>query len=139
MVSIFTIVKLNNPLNKEKMTKQATFLKQLNDAFAKGDTDYIKNQVTDDISWEMVGDFSISGKEAFNNSLKEMEGVETLDMQIDHTIIQDKTAAVNGTMKIKEASGNSMTFGFCDIYEFVDSDDLKVNKMISYVKPILKK
>jgi len=121
------------------MTTQAAFLKQLNDAFAKGDTDYIANQVTDDISWDMVGDFSISGIEAFKNSLKEMEGMETLDMQIDKTIIHDKNAAVNGTMKIKESSGNIMSFGFCDIYEFADLKNLKINKMISYVRPLISK
>ncbi len=118
------------------MTTNALMLKQFNDAFAKGDTHYIAEQVTDDIVWEMVGEFHLKGKEAFQNSLREMESVETLDMQILNTITQGRTAAVNGTMKIKEASGEVKSFGFCDVYEFNGFKNAKIKKMTSYVSPI---
>jgi ketosteroid isomerase-like protein len=116
------------------MTAQTAFLQRFNDAFASGDIKYISQQVTDDIVWDMVGDFNIKGKKAFDDSLKEMAGIETLDMQILNTIINGKIAAANGTMKIKETSGNIKSFGFCDIYEFNDLGN-KIQKMTSYVVP----
>lgn len=116
------------------MTTQTLFLQHFNEAFAKGDIDYIAEQVTDDIVWEMVGDFNLNGKQAFESSLQEMKGTETLDMQILNTIIDGKYAAVNGTMKIREATGNIRSFGFCDLYEFNTRED-KIRKMTSYVLP----
>lgn len=118
------------------MTERAKFLNRFNNAFEKGDTHYIAEQVTDDIVWNMVGEFHLKGKEAFQNSLREMEGVETLDMQILNTITHGRTAAVNGTMKIKEASGEVKSFGFCDVYEFNGFKNAKIKKMTSYVSPL---
>jgi ketosteroid isomerase-like protein len=119
------------------MTAQTKFLQQFNEAFAKGDINYISQQVTDDIEWNMVGDFSLKGKKAFDDSLQEMKGTETLDMQILNTIINGKFAAVDGTMKIKESSGNIKSFGFCDLYEF-NNDGNKIRKMTSYIVPVEK-
>jgi hypothetical protein len=117
------------------MTAQTAFLQQFNDAFAKGDISYIAEQVTDDIVWDMVGEFKIKGKDAFKKSLQEMAGMETLDMQILNTIIDGKYSAVNGTMKVKEPSGNIKFFGFCDVYEFY-SEENKIKKITSYVLPV---
>jgi ketosteroid isomerase-like protein len=117
------------------MKEQIAFLEKFNEAFAKADINYIIEQVSDDIVWDMVGDFLIKGKEAFNHSLKEMEGVETLDMQIQNTIIEGRNAAVNGSMKVKESSGTIREFGFCDVYEF-NKEITKIQKMTSYVLPI---
>ena len=114
------------------MATQTAFLQHFNDAFAKGDIHYITEQVTDDIVWDMVGEFSIKGKDAFYNSLKEMAGIETLDMQLLKTIIDGKHAAVNGTMKVKEPTGNIKSFGFCDVYEF-NNQGTRIQKMTSYV------
>lgn len=117
------------------MTAPTTFLQQFNDAFLKGDIHYIAEQVTDDIVWEMVGEFKIKGMDAFKNSLQKMVGMETLDMQILNTIIDGKNAAVNGAMKVKEPSGNIRHFGFCDVYEF-NSEENKIQNMTSYVLPV---
>lgn len=77
----------------------------------------------------------MEGREAVKESLKEMEHVETVHMDVSQIITQGNTAAVNGSMKIKEA-GENKAFGFSDFYEFVDSNDLKISKMISYVVPL---
>lgn len=118
------------------MTTPAQILEQFNNAFAKGDIEAIIEQVTSDIEWEMVGGFQISGKKAFRESLKEMEGMETLEMQIHTTIVQGGNAAVNGAMKIKETTGTIKSYGFCDLYEFDGSDKTKIKKMTSYVLPL---
>jgi hypothetical protein len=117
------------------MTAQTAFLEKFNNAFAKGDTNFIATQVTDDIVWDMVGEFTIEGKDAFKKSLQQMEGVKTLDMQILNTISVGPSASVNGTMKVKEPSGNIKSFGFCDVYEF-NSEENKIRKMTSYVLPV---
>jgi ketosteroid isomerase-like protein len=117
------------------MTAQTAILEKFNNAFAKGDTQYIAQQVTDDIVWNMVGDFTIKGKDAFVKNLQQMNGIETLDMQILNTISVGACAAVNGTMKVKEPSGNIKSFGFCDVYEF-NSQENKIRKMTSYVLPV---
>ncbi|MCP3026500.1 nuclear transport factor 2 family protein [Halobacillus sp. A5] len=55
------------------MTQKAELLKAFNEAFIKGDIDFVFESVTDNIAWEMVGADVIEGKENFAEALKQMK------------------------------------------------------------------
>lgn len=57
------------------MTKKGKFLQKINEAFAKNDTDFIIENVTDDIrsACRRIGDRLVQGKEEFIRAMKEME------------------------------------------------------------------
>lgn len=112
------------------------FIEALNQAFAKGDMVGIMNSMSDDITWEMVGNFKIKGKEEFKKAMAEMENIETLEMKINKVITHGKLASIDGYMRIREASGEEKAFGFCDIYEFGGGQNEKIREMISYVVPL---
>lgn len=118
------------------MGTKEQFIQDLNQAFANGDTAGIMNSITDDITWEMVGNFRIEGKEEFQKAMAEMENIETLEMKVNQVITHGKLAATDGNMRIREASGEEKAFGFCDIYEFNGGKNAKIRKMISYVVPL---
>ena len=97
------------------MTKKGTFLRQLNEAFAKSDTDYITKSVTEDIQWTVHGDFSVQGKAEFVAVLKKMESDEPLELEIKNIITHGDSAAVDGIMQMP---GEDIAYAFCDIYTF---------------------
>lgn len=111
------------------MTKKAKFLKKFNEAFAKSDTEYIVDHVTDDISWTIVGDSTVEGKDAFIQALKTMESEEPFELEIKNIITHGDSAAVNGTMKSQDGS----SYAFCDIYKFSRYKNPKISAITSYV------
>lgn len=110
-------------------TKNKEFLKKLNEAFAKNDADFVIQQVTDNIIWNVVGDFSVEGKEAFNQKLNEMISDEPYELEIHNIITHGRDAAVNGFMK----STDGKQYAFCDVYKFSGFKNTKISKMTSYV------
>ncbi len=109
-------------------TENQIFLEKFNEAFANNDTDFILDQVTDDIRWEIVGDKILEGKEAFAEALKEMEQAEPLKMTIHHIITHGKHASVNGVMTTSDGT----SYGFCDVLTFSGFKNPKVKKLTSY-------
>ena len=51
------------------------FLKQLNIAFAKGDSTFIINNVSEDITWNIIGVKLIQGKNDLEKSLENMKKI----------------------------------------------------------------
>jgi hypothetical protein len=109
-------------------TKNQELLKKLNEAFAKNDADFVVQQVTDNIKWTAIGDFSIEGKEAFTQTLKEMISDEPSELEIHNIITHGRDAAVNGLMK----STDGKQYAFCDVYKFSGFKDPKISEMTSY-------
>jgi len=121
------------------MTQREEFLRKFNDAFATNDIDYIVNQLTDDVVWDMVGDQKIIGKEKAREAMEQMgsDSMKVLNMHIDKCITHGREAAVNGTMKMLD-KGNEISFGFCDVYTFSGFKNAKIKAMTSYVVPLKK-
>lgn len=110
-------------------TKNQQFLEELNKAFAKNDTEYIIKNVTENIKWTVVSDFSVEGKEEFMKYLKEMEAEEPFKMKIENIITHGKKAAVNGVM----TSAEGEQYAFCDVYKLSGFKDPKISEIVSYV------
>ncbi|TVP98162.1 MAG: nuclear transport factor 2 family protein [Balneolaceae bacterium] len=109
-------------------TSNQIFLEKLNHAFACNDTEYISEQVTDDIRWEIVGDQTVSGKAAFVELLKAMEQPEPLELEIHNIITHGISASVNGIMTTSDGT----SYGFCDIIRFNRLKNPKIREMTSY-------
>ncbi|MDQ2076695.1 nuclear transport factor 2 family protein [Marinimicrobium sp. ABcell2] len=114
------------------MTELQNVLTQFNQAFANNDVAYLKEHVTDDIEWTIVGDQDIRGKAAFVEALEAMAGAEPAKLNIEHVITHGKEASVNGTISMNTDEGEQ-TFAFCDVYKLNGHKDPKVSAMTSYV------
>ncbi len=118
------------------MTKKEQFLRDLNQAFANNDMDYVTRFVTDNIQWTMVGEDTIRGKTNLVKALKEMRDDDILfALQIDNIIIHQNKAVVEGSM----ISRGGETYAFCDIYTFANNEKLIIKGMTSYVITVAKK
>lgn len=108
--------------------KNQELLEEINKAFARNDSDFIIERVTNTIRWEIVGDKTVEGKEAFAQTLKEMEADEPMELTIHHIITHGKEASVNGEMKTADGE----TYAFCDVYKFSGFKNPKITEMTSY-------
>lgn len=104
------------------------FLKEFNIAFAKGDVDFIINNVSDDIHWIIYGDKEIKGKDEFRIEMNIMKDYTADELQIHHILTHGKEASISGEMKM----GNR-TYAFCDLYEFTSAGNQKIRGMKTYI------
>ena len=106
------------------------FLRDFNIAFAKGDTDYLIQNVTDDVEWHRVGDRHIRGIDEFGAALHGMTGELPSEFTIETIITHGTDCAVDGTLRFPSGE----TYAFCDVYIFSGhSKNAKIKRITSYV------
>lgn len=104
------------------------FLKNFNIAFATGDADFIIQNVSDDIEWNIYGDKTISGKESFAEEINIMKEYTADELTIHSIITHGREAALNGEMKMGDE-----VYAFCDVYRFTNTTSSTIRQMDSYV------
>ena len=103
-------------------------IRDFNIAFAKNETEKILEYMSDDITWNMVGNKVIHGKKEAGEMLKTMEGEIATELIMNTIITHGSTAAANGEMRFP-----SVTIAFCDVYEFSGHDsNAKIKTLTSY-------
>ncbi|WP_418500289.1 nuclear transport factor 2 family protein [Flagellimonas sp.] len=114
------------------MTEKGKFLKKFNEAFAKADTQFIAESVTQDIQWTMFGGKTVHGLEEFKKEIESMVQSEC-GLELDKIITHGNTAAVNGIIKAQDKNGNPADYAFCDVYTLSGFKNPKIKEMKSYV------
>ena len=111
-----------------KNSPKREFLKEWNVAFAKGNSSFVLENVSDDVTWAMVGDNLIEGKDAFE---KAFEGIQekATELILYKIVTHGKEGAVNGTMVME----NGKHYAFCDVYEFTNTRGTTIKSIESYV------
>lgn len=105
------------------------FLRDSKIAFAKENLEYVVDQVTDDITWHIVGDKRIEGKENFGKEIEAMSEVKATELVLNYIITHGRSAAVEGTIKLEDDS----SYSFCEVYAFRGLKNPKIKEMTSYV------
>tara|TARA_R110002049_G_scaffold180936_1_gene347944 strand:+ start:1964 stop:2341 length:378 start_codon:yes stop_codon:yes gene_type:complete len=105
------------------------FLKEINIAFAKGNSEFLAESVTDKIVWNIIGDKKIEGKEKFTEVLEKMEKEKASELILDRILTHGKEGAVSGIIKMQ----NGKKYAFSDFYEFSGAKGTKVKSITSYV------
>lgn len=103
-------------------------IRDFNKAFAENNIEGILALMADDITWKMVGDKVIQGKDEAKKMLESMGMEEAEELIIETIVTQDDSAAANGEMKFGD-----MSVAFCDVYKFTGNDkDSKIKQLTSY-------
>lgn len=105
-------------------------LRDFNLAFIEGDIEKTLSFVAEDVTWELVGEGTINGRDGMGAWLGSMAGKKARRVEFEHFITHGKTAAVNGSYEMEGGS----KFRFCDIYEFAAAaSDSLIRNYTSYV------
>lgn len=115
------------------MSQLNVFIREFNEAFVTGNTDFILANVTEDVKWTMIGDNTINGKDDVRKELEMMDGGKSSELTITTIITHGRTASVEGTMKLVDQSGEYKTYAFCDTYVLNKFKNGKIKELNSYV------
>ncbi len=112
-----------------KNSPKREFLKEWTIAFAEGNSSFVLDGISDGVTWNIVGDKRIEGKEAFGQALEEMGANEVAELALHKIVTHGKEGAVNGTMVME----NGKRYAFCDVYEFTNARGTTIKSIESYV------
>ncbi|OAN64653.1 DNA-binding protein [Balneola sp. EhC07] len=104
-------------------------LKQLNIAFARANSNFLADIVSDDIEWDIMGDQKVSGKEQFTRKLETLKSEKVSELMLDRILTHGKEGAANGIIKME----NGNEYAFSDFYEFTGAKGTKVRSITSYI------
>jgi hypothetical protein len=105
------------------------FLKDFNIAFAEKDIDFVADSVSDDISWDIVGDKTVQGKHNFLETLEQATNDHISELIIGKIITHGKEGAVSGMRTLQ----NGKHHAFCDVYEFSGAKGTQIKTITSYI------
>lgn len=120
------------------MNQSEKFLREINNAFAENNMDYLIQHVSDDFCWVIVGRNTVSGKAEFSEALEQMQTMPPMNIEVRNILVHGKDAIVEGIVIGRNRREQKKSFGFCDIYRFSDSRELRIQKITSYVIDVSK-
>lgn len=106
-------------------------VEKVNNAFENNDIEAFLDVCADNIRWTIVGEQEVSGKDAIRELMKSMECPDLPSFTIDKVISDGNSAAAYGGVTIKEETGGTASYSYCDIYTF--DDDEKIAELRSFI------
>jgi hypothetical protein len=107
-------------------------LRDFNIAVAKGDLEFIRKNIAEDIDWHLLEPAGHKWIHGRDNVLEEYTHnliIVPVEFTIDNVISHGNTGAANGRIKAK----GGKTYAFCDIYKFDGyTKSAKIKEMTSY-------
>jgi len=100
-----------------------------NVALITNDEGILRDNIADDITWNIVGREIVSGKEAFIEKSADLRKDKIVELRIDNMITHGYVASVNG-----KAIGMNQSYDFCHVYKFTGAGKTaKIKEITSYV------
>jgi ketosteroid isomerase-like protein len=100
------------------------------EGFRRSDHEMILSCLTDDISWEVPGHFSVSGKEAFDNEIDNENFTGSPSIQILRLLEEDNVVVAEGAVQSDMTNGGKLDAVFCDVFVMRDG---KICAITSYL------
>lgn len=110
-------------------SKNKQVVDQVNDAFRQSNVEAFLSCCTDDVSWTMVGEKSVKGKDAIRQWMASMPA-EPPQFTVSNVIAEGDLVTAFGDMTMKDKDGTATPYSYCDIYRFRGD---KIAELTSYV------
>jgi ketosteroid isomerase-like protein len=105
-------------------------VQRINEAFAENNLEKVLSFCTDDFTWTMVGDSTVSGKDPIRKWMASMNP-QPPKFTIQDTVAEGDFVITRGDMTMQEKkNGPSIPYTFCDIYRFAGD---KVAELTAFV------
>ncbi len=105
-------------------------VQRVNEGFAENNLEKVLSFCTDDLTWTMVGDTTVRGKDSIRKWMASMDPPPP-QFTIQEAVAEGDFVITRGNMLMQEKkNGPSLPYTFCDIYRFTGD---KVSELISFV------
>ncbi len=106
------------------------FLIQFTTAYARGDVPFILSRISEEITWNIVGDRLVCGKMDFTNAIQQhMNQAAVAELAIYHVATHGRAGAVDGTMTLE----NGLKTAFCHVFDFSSAKGDTIKAITSYI------
>ena len=112
------------------MTENKKTVQRYMDGFVAGDHEMILSCLTDDVVWDMPGNFHLTGKEAFDKEVGNENFVGVPSIQVIRMIEDDNIVVAEGAVQSKMKTGGMLDAVFCDVFHMEKG---KIKQLTSYV------
>jgi ketosteroid isomerase-like protein len=93
-------------------------VQRINDAFAENNLEKVLSFCADDLTWTMVGDTTVRGKDAIRKWMASM-APQPPQITVHDTVAEGDLVIARGDMRMpEEKNGPAIPYTFCDIYRF---------------------
>jgi uncharacterized protein len=100
------------PINNQEL------IRKISEAFVKGDIEYFKTYLTDDIKWNILGTNPIIGKKAVLE-VYNMSELESFPVSVIKNIVANGNyVVVESTGKATTKNGKPYYQSYCDVFRF---------------------
>ncbi|WP_019241044.1 MULTISPECIES: nuclear transport factor 2 family protein [Bacillus] len=114
-------------------TQKGKMIENFVESFTSGNMNVLKEYLTDDIQWNLVGQTTIQGVDAFVKYLQDQHKPHIKETNITNTITHGITAAIDGTILVSDSSGNGHSISFCHIIRLNKFKDGKIKQLKTYI------
>ncbi len=105
------------------------FLKELYVALANADIEFLKTNIPVNISWEVIGQKLITGKDEYLKAITGHKVWQPKQLTIETIITHGPDASVNGEIRTKD----NLSYSFCDVFKFKGAGGTTINSIKSFV------
>jgi ketosteroid isomerase-like protein len=112
------------------MTENKKTVEKYMDGFNKSDHKQILSCLTDDVVWEMPGQFKLVGKDAFDKEIENEAFVGSPTVTIVRMIEENDVVIAEGTVRCEKKSGGFLNAVFCDVFSMQSA---KIKRLTTYL------
>ena len=103
-------------------------LKELIEAFAKNDVDFVAEYCTENVKWNIVNDVYVQGLENVLRVYEKKLTSRIVEIELLNIITHGNVGAVNGTATLAD----HRVYSFCIVYNFVSAGKKTIKEITTY-------
>jgi len=115
------------------VTENKRTVERYMEGFSKSDHEQILSCLTDDIVWEMPGQFHLVGKEAFDKEIENDAFVGSPTITVTRMTEENDVVVAEGSVRCAKRDGGLLTAMFCDVFVMRDA---KIKHLTSYLMEV---
>ena len=105
-------------------------VQRINEGFIENNLEKVLSFCTDDLTWTMVGETTVRGKDAIRKWMASMDP-QPPQFTIKQTIAEGDAVIARGDMLMQEKKdGPSIPYAFCDIYRFAGDQVVELTAFV---------
>jgi ketosteroid isomerase-like protein len=112
------------------MTENKRTVERYMDGFNKSDHEQILSCLTDDVVWEMPGQFHLVGKDAFDKEIENDAFVGSPTITVTRMTEENDVVVAEGGVRCAKRDGGILNAVFCDVFVMLDA---KIRHLTSYL------
>lgn len=106
-------------------------VRKINDAFLEGNFEGFLDFCAEDVTWSIVGDRTLNGKENIRQWMNSMKGEEPPKFSTVNPVIAEGDYVVaRGDMTMKDKDGKTNDYSYCDVYRFSGDKIAELNSFV---------